>query len=286
MNNKIFTKSTLVDIFFIILGSFMGSIGINMFLTHANLLSGGVAGISLIFQYRFNIPAGYIVFFLNVPLFILGAKKLNSRFMICSLIGMLTLSLSLILTRPISNLVDINDKLLYCIYGGVINGIGYGLVFTHHGSTGGTDILSMIIRKHYNNFNIGKITFSINFIIVSFSVIIFGLPSALYTLIAMYIASYVTDQVIRGFNKSKCLMIVTEKEEETKNYIMKKLNRGVTFLYGEGAYTHKDRKVIMCIIGLAELPKLKRMIKCIDEHAFITIFDASEVQGKGFRSDL
>lgn len=286
MNNKILTKSTFVDIFFIILGSFMGSIGINMFLSNAHLLSGGAAGISLIIQYLFNIRAGYIVFLINIPLFILGAKKLNKRFMLCSLIGMFTLSVSLVLTQPISNLVNINDNLLYCIYGGVINGIGYGLVFTHHGSTGGMDIVSMLIRKRYTNFNIGKIIFGLNFIIVTFSAFIFGLPSALYTLIAMYIASFVTDQVIRGFNKSKCLMIITEKEDEIKNYIVHKLHRGVTFLYGEGAYTHKSKKVILCIIAITELPKLKRMVKCIDETAFITIFDASEVQGKGFKGDL
>jgi uncharacterized membrane-anchored protein YitT (DUF2179 family) len=268
------------------LGSFMGSIGINMFLTHANLLSGGAAGISLIIQYLYGIKSGYIVFVLNIPLFILAGKKLNRRFTIYSFIGMLTLSISLVLTQPISNVVNINDNLLYCIYGGVINGIGYGLVFTHHGSTGGTDIVSMLIRKRYTNFNIGKIIFSLNFIIITFSTFIFGLPSALYTLIAMYIASFVTDQVIKGFNKSKCLMIITEKEDEIKEYIMKKLNRGVTFLYGEGAYTSKHKKVILCIIGLPELPKLKRMIKCIDETAFITIFDASEVQGKGFKGDL
>jgi uncharacterized membrane-anchored protein YitT (DUF2179 family) len=286
MNNKILYKINYIDILFILLGSFLGSIGINMFLSHAQLLSGGAAGIALIFQYVFNVKAGYIVLLINIPLFLLGIRKLNNRFMIYSLIGTVNLSLSLILTQPISNLLNINDKLLYCIYGGVINGIGYGLVFTHHGSTGGTDIISMLIRKRNSNYNIGKINFTINFFIVSISALIFGLSSALYTLIAMYIASFVLDSVIKGFNRSKCVIIISEKEDKIKEYIMNKMNRGITYLHGEGAYSHKEEKIIFCVVSIAQLPILKKVVQSIDDRAFFTIFDTSEVQGKGFKEDL
>jgi uncharacterized membrane-anchored protein YitT (DUF2179 family) len=286
ISTKISYRNNLKDIPFILIGSFMASIGINMFLTHAKLLSGGVAGIALIFQYLFDIKAGYLIFLLNIPLFMLGFKKLNKRFMIYSLIGMVNLSVCLIITEPISNVLNINDKLLYCIYGGVINGIGYGIVFSHHGSVGGMDIISMLIRKKYTNFNIGKINFGINFIIVVISAFIFGLPVALYTLITMYIASFVLDSVIKGFNKSKCVMIISEKENEIKEYIMNKLHRGATFLNGEGAFSQRNKKVILCVVSLRELPMLKRVVQTIDSQAFFTIFDTSEVQGKGFRDDL
>ena len=286
MNNKILNKDNFIDILFIIFGSFIGSIGVNMFLIHAKLLSGGVTGIALIFQYLFKIQAGYTILLLNIPLFILSAFKLNKTFTIYSLVGTLTISLSLIFTQPAANILNINDNLLYCLYGGVVNGIGFGLVFAHNGSTGGLDIISMLIRKKYTNFNIGKISFIVNLVIVLISSLIFGLPIALYTLIAMFITSLVLDNVVKGLSQKKLVLIITEKEEEIADIIMTQLHRGVTNIYGEGAYTKKQRKILYCIIPLSQLPELKVIVKTMDNTAFLTIADASEVEGKGYRSIL
>jgi len=286
MNKAKIYKTNIVDILFIILGSFLGSIGVNMFLIHASLLSGGVTGLALITQYLFKIQAGYTILILNIPLFLLSLKKLSRRFSLYSLVGILTFSISLILTEPISNILNINDKLLYCIYGGVINGIGFGLVFAHRGSTGGFDIISMLIRKKFTNYNIGKISFGINLIIVTISAIIFGLPNALYTLIAMFTTSIVLDNVVKGLNQSKAVLIITEKEEEVAKLIMKRLNRGVTYLYGEGAFTKERKKILYCIIPLSQLPELKEIIINTDNRAFLSISDASEVQGQGFRPSI
>lgn len=286
MDTKSLNKDNIIDLLFIILGSFLGSIGVNMFLIHAKLLSGGVTGLALIFQYLFKIQAGYIILLLNIPLFILSVKKLNRKFTIYSLVGTLSFSLSLILTHPISNILNINDKLLYCLYGGVINGIGFGLVFVHHGSTGGFDIVSMLIKRKYSNLNIGKISFGINLIIVTISAFIFGLPNALYTLIAMYITSFVLDNVVKGLNQTKSVFIITEKEEIVSELIMVKLHRGVTYLYGEGAYSKEHRKILYCIVPLPQLPELKNIVTSVDTKAFISISDASEVQGKGFKRSL
>lgn len=286
MDTKSLNKDNLIDLLFIILGSFLGSIGVNMFLIHAKLLSGGVTGLALIFQYLFKIQAGYIILLLNIPLFILSVKKLNRKFTTYSLVGTLSFSLSLILTHPISNILNINDNLLYCLYGGVVNGIGFGLVFVHHGSTGGFDIVSMLIKRKYSNLNIGKISFGINLIIVTISAFIFGLPNALYTLIAMYITSFVLDNVVKGLNQTKSVFIITEKEEEVSELIMTNLNRGVTYLYGEGAYSKEHRKILYCIVPLPQLPDLKNIVTSVDKKAFLSISDASEVQGKGFKRSL
>ncbi|MBV7276541.1 YitT family protein [Clostridium thailandense] len=286
MNTKFLNKNNIIDLLFIIFGSFLGSIGVNMFLIHAKLLSGGVTGVALIFQYVFKIQAGYVILLANIPLFILSLKKLDKKFTIYSLVGTLSFSLSLILTQSISNILNINDNLLYCLYGGVINGIGFGLVFTHRGSTGGFDIVAMIIRKKYSNFNIGTISFAINLVIVTISAGIFGIPSALYTLIAMYITSFVMDKVVKGLHQSKSVFIITEKEEEVSKLILSNLNRGVTYLYGEGAYTKEEKKILYCIVPLSQLPELKNIVTNVDKKAFISISDASEVQGKGFRNGL
>lgn len=283
MSKKILSKEDIIDLLFIILGSFIGSIGINLFLTHAKLLSGGVTGIALILQYLFKIQAGYTTLLLNIPLFFLSLKKLDKKFTIYSLVGILSFSFSLILTTPISNILNINDNLLYCLYGGVVSGIGLGLVFAHRGSTGGLDIVSVLIRRKYSNFEIGNISFALNLIIVVISAFMFGLPSALYTLIAMYIMSFVVDNVVNGLNQSKSVFIITKHEETISKLIMEKLNRGVTYLYGEGAYTKKERKILYCIVSLSQLPELKKIVSSVDNEAFLTISNTSEIQGKGFK---
>lgn len=282
MNILKLRKENIIDLLYITSGSLIGSVGINMFLSHAKLLSGGITGIALIFQYLFNIEAGVLVIVLNIPLFILSFIKLDKKFTIYSLTGMIVLSVSLILTHPVSKIVNINDKLLYCIYGGVINGIGYGLVFAHHGSTGGFDIVSMLIKKKYSNLDIGTIIFSINLFIVGISAVLFGLPVALYTLIAMYIQNFVLDHVVKGLGRKKLVFIISNKEDEIEQLILTRLKRGATVLYGEGAYTDEERKVLYCIIPLSQLPELKRIVTRLDDKAFLTIVDAAEVQGKGF----
>lgn len=286
MTTKFLNKNDFINFLFIILGSLIGAIGVNMFLIHAKLLSGGVTGLALIFQYLFKIQAGYVIIILNIPLFILSIIKLDKKFTIFSLIGTLAFSSSLILTEPISNILNINDSLLFCLYGGVVSGIGSGLVFAHRGSTGGLDIISMLFKRKYTNFNIGRISFYINLVIVSISAFIFGLPSALYTLIAMYITSFVIDNIVKGLNQSKAVFIITKKEEIISELIMVKLNRGVTYLYGEGAYNKDSKKILYCVVTLSQLPELKNLVTSIDEKAFISISDTSEIHGKGFKSGL
>lgn len=286
MTTQNVNNQNVKNIIFIMLGALISSIGINMFIVHANLLSGGVSGVALIVQYITSFPAGYTMFLLNVPLLILSYKKLNIKFTIFSVIGIVSLSVWLVVTRSTTNILHIKDPLLLCLYGGVLNGTGIGIVLSNHGSTGGLDIISIILKKKYDNFDIGKISLMCNFIIVSMGAIFFGLTSALYTLVSMYITSYIMDKTIKGFNRQKMILIVTNKEEEVSNAIIDNLRRGVTFLYGEGAYSRIERKVLYCIVPLTQLPQLKLIVQSVDEAAFISILDVAEVQGKGFKNGI
>ncbi|MGB9808628.1 MAG: YitT family protein, partial [Caldanaerobacter sp.] len=186
---ELFNKDGLKSIFFILIGTLMSALGINMFLVHAKLLSGGVSGIALIIQYFTRFPAGYTIFILNIPLLILSYKKVNLRFTVFTIIGTISLSFFLVLTYSLKNLLSIDDPLLLSLYGGVLNGLGMGIVFSNHGSTGGLDIISVIVKKKYDNFEIGRISFTVNSIIVALGAVFFGLTSALYTLVSMYITS-------------------------------------------------------------------------------------------------
>ena len=264
----------------------ISSLGINLFLSKAKLLSGGASGIALIIQYLFKFPAGYTVLLLNIPLLILSYKCLNKRFTILTFVGTISFSLFLILTAPLKGVIDTNDTLLLCLYGGVIDGIGIGLIFSNHGSAGGLNIISALIKVKYDNFNIGQISFCINIVIVCIATLFFGVTSALYTVAAMYITAEVTDRIIHGLSRQKLVLIITKKEKEISNGILYKMHRGVTFLYGEGAYTGKYEKILFCTVPLRQIPELKLIIKDIDIEAFMIIIDASEVKGKGFKNDL
>lgn len=272
----------IIDFILITLGCFIASAGVNIFLVNAELLSGGVTGIALILQYLFNIPSGISTFLINIPLIILSYKLLSKRFTIYTTIGMSASSLFLVLTNNIPDFFKLDDTLLYCIYGGVLCGLGYGLVFSRNGSTGGIDIVSMILRKRNSNLEIGKLGFTFNIFIILLAAIIFNPSKALYTLISIYIQATVLDKVISGFNSKKLLLILTEKEEEVIKYVIKDMNRGVTSLIAEGEYTHNLKKMLYVAVTTPQMVRLKRKILMIDPNAFITIIDVSEVNGKGF----
>lgn len=276
-------KNNLLDIILIFLGCMIASLGVNLFLVHAKLLSGGATGVALILEYTLKIPSGIVILIINIPLIILSYKKLDRYFTIYTTIGMFCLSVSLMITRSFTQFINIeNDLLVLCIYGGVLCGIGYGLVFLRNGSTGGNDIITMLIRKKYSNFNIGGLGFSLNIIIVCIGAIIFGLPQALYTIISLFIQSLVLDKMLKGFNSKKLLLILTRKEKEIIEYVIKDLNRGITSLFAEGEYTHDKKKMLYCIVSPHQMVELKTVVHNIDPGAFITIVDVSEVRGKGF----
>lgn len=284
MNNLLKSKTFILDVILIFLGCIIASLGVNLFLTHAKLLSGGATGIALIFQYLLAVPAGIVVFIINLPLFFLSYKKLSKSFTLYSAIGMLSLSAALIITKPLASFVKVDDMLLYCIYGGVLCGIGYGIVFLRNGSTGGTDIITMLIRQKYSNFEIGKLGFIINCIIVIVGALIFGVPRALYTLLSIFIQGAVLDRVLRGLNSKKLMLIITKESQNIIDFVIEDMNRGVTSIPIEGEYTHMKKKMLYCIVTTSEMLVLKNKVYDIDPKAFITIMDTSEVKGKGFKS--
>ncbi|GAA0071520.1 YitT family protein [Clostridium sardiniense] len=278
------SKTFILDVILIFIGCIIASLGVNLFLTHAKLLSGGATGVALIFQYLTGVQAGIVVFIINLPLFLISYKQLSKSFTLYSAIGMVSLSLALIITKPLSALIKVDDILLYCIYGGVLCGAGYGLVFLRNGSTGGTDIITMLIRKKYSSFEIGKLGFILNCIIVIVGAIIFGIPKALYTLLSIFVQGVVLDRVLRGLNSRKLMLIITNESQAIINFVIKDMHRGVTSIPIEGEYTHKKAKMLYCIVTTREMLSLKNEIYAVDPMAFITIMDTSEVKGKGFKS--
>jgi len=281
-------KDLCKKIVLIIFGSFILSVAVNLFIIPNKLLSGGLSGIGLMLQYIFDIPMGITILILNIPLLILSILKINKKFTVLTILGTISFSVFLIITSPLNTVlapVEEAYRLLYCIYGGVLSGIGVGIVFSNEGSTGGMDIIAIYAKKKYD-IEIGIVSFTINFLIVAVGSILFDFKVGLYTLIVMYITSSVMERVINGLNRRKMLLIVSEKEKDVSEAMMNNFNRGVTILYGEGAYTNHRKNVIYCVVSLTQLPQIKRVIKDIDQEAFISIIDIAEVQGNGFKSPL
>ncbi|ABK61253.1 YitT family protein [Clostridium novyi] len=279
MSKRDFAKKT----FLIIFGSLLNAVALNLFLIPINLLSGGVSGISLILLYLFKIPAGLSLLLLNIPLLIIAFFKTDKKFTFFTIVGTVSLSLTIMLTSPLSKILTSSptNRLLYAIYGGVLSGLGVGIIFSNHGSTGGIDIISMIIKKKFD-VDVGFASFIFNLIIVSVGSSFLGIETGLYTLIMMYITGAFTDRVLRGFSKQKMLIIVTRKQQDMASAIMNKLHRGITILYGEGAYTKEKINILYCIVSPRQVPRIKQLVGEIDENAFISITDTAEVQGQGF----
>jgi uncharacterized membrane-anchored protein YitT (DUF2179 family) len=275
--NIVYVKRAVI----ILLSSLLFSLSINLFLAPNKFLSGGVSGIALILQYVTGLSAGYSVILINIPLLILSIKQLNKEFTLLTTLGIVSQSVFLILTRGVSQYYQTNDLLLASICAGVINGFALGNIFKCHGSLGGTDIITMIVRRKAN-FNLGKASFAINLVIVSIGSVIFGVEKGIYTLIAMYITSSVIDQVIKGFNKKNLVFIVTSKEEAIVDRITHDLRRSATVLKGKGAYSKMDKTVIYCVVATTQIPRVKQIVEKTDTGAFMSILDASQVQGKGF----
>lgn len=286
MNMQTITNNLRIkDVAFIILGCLLSSIGLNMFIVHAKLYSGGVSGLAILIQYITKFPAGYTIMLANIPLLVISFKKLNIRFTIYSLIGTICYSVFLVITKDLQTIISTNDTLLYCLYGGLLNGLGIGLTYANHGSMGGINIITMLFKKKHDNYDVGKIGLIFNCLIVCIATLLNGILTALYTLISMYITAVVTDKIIHGMVRKKLLFIITEKEKEVCDYIITYMHRGATILNGQ-TLTGKERKVLYCIVHLSHLPELKYSIQNIDKDALISVIDASEVDGKGFDSSI
>lgn len=270
-------------LFYIIIGNLLVSIAINVFFVPHGLLSGGVGGLGIMVQYLWEIPTGISVFIINLPIFLMGYKMLDKKFLVYAFMSTFIFSFILTATKGISNYVYVDDILLASIFGALFNGLGMGLMFKNGTCQGGFDVVAAILKRKYN-VNIGTGLMTVNTVIISLSSLLFSYKRAMYTLIALYIAYQILDKVQTGFNIQKNIIIVSDKSDELAVAIIQELKRGVTFLNGQGGYTQDDKNIIYCILSSREIAKLKEILERIDPSAFFTINDVVEVKGSGFKS--
>lgn len=263
-------------------GVLMTAIGINLFLVPHHLVSGGISGLSLALNYLTQLPTGLWILIFNIPIFLLAWKSLGRAFFFASLLGMLLLSLFTLLTLPLSHLHVLKSPLIATLFGGALRGLGIGCVLRVNSSQGGTDILGALIRKR-TSMSMGSISLILNGCIIVFSGIMFGAEVAALGILSIFMEAMATDRVIQGFDTSRAITIITTKPEEIAQEIIKHLDRGVTYLNGEGAFSHTPRKVLYTVVSLRQLARVKYYVQLHDPKAFVTVAEVSEVVGKGFR---
>lgn len=273
--------------FVIALGSAVYALGFQYFMFPNAIVSGGISGIAMIINRLTQLPVGMLTIALNIPLFIAAWKQFGSGFLLGSVAGVM-LSSVFIDFMAITGYAATDDMLLACIVGGAIKGAGLGIICYVGASTGGVDIVAKIVRRRYPHFNMGTLILWLDVGIIAAYAIIFRLyESAMYAVVAMFVVTKVIDLVLYGFNTSVLCYIISDSSSDIVEEIVSgNLHRGVTLLNGEGAYSHKEKHVIMCVVKHSQITEIRRLVRRIDEHAFVIVTDAKNVFGKGFESIL
>jgi len=260
----------------IALGSALCAVALNGILIPREFLSGGFTGLALIIHYLFpTFPIGAIYFLLNVPNFAFGWKYVGRRFFLYSGAGMFIFSAAI---QTIHVRLPVYDYLLSALLAGILVGIGSGIILKSLGSAGGTDILSVVLLKLFS-IRLGTTILAFNGIILVAAAALFTLEMALYTLIYLYISSYMLNLVVTGLNQRKAVYIISPQWKEVSQKIIEELQRGVTILKGEGGFTGKDQHILYTVITFRELSRLKGLIRRLDPDAFVVVSETLEVMG-------
>ncbi|MGI5985223.1 MAG: YitT family protein [Clostridiales bacterium] len=276
------TLKTALDFLKILLGSVIFAIGIQFFFHPATLLSGGVTGIAMIVNYLTGAPVGIMIVVINIPLFIIAFRNYGWSFMAGSLWGMLTSSVAIDLLSFVTP--DITaEPFLAAVYGGILTGLGLGIVYTTGSTTGGTDVIAKLIREKFPYVNFGTMILALDgAVIAAYAAIFRKYENAMYTVIAVYIAARVIDLVLYGSSQSKLCHIISEHSDDIKMAIVQKLHRGVTVLQGKGAYSGQDKQILLCVVKRQQIVEIKKIVKNIDQRAFVIVTDTRDVFGEGF----
>ncbi|RBA04630.1 YitT family protein [Staphylococcus arlettae] len=275
-------NKTLRDIILVIIGSFIFSAGVNTFIITADLGEGGVTGLAIVLYYAYHISPGLTNFVLNALLIAVGYKFLSRRSMLLTILATVLISVFLGLTE--SWQVDSNNILVNAIFGGTCVGLGIGVIVLAGGTTAGTTILARIANKYLDVSTPYALLF-FDLIVVLISLTVIPLPSALVTVISLYIGTKVMEFVIEGLNTKKAMTIISQKPDEVAKVIDEKVGRGLTILNGRGYFTKEDKDILYIVITKTQVTKAKRLIKQTDEDAFLVVHDVRDVYGNGFLID-
>lgn len=277
---KINSKSTVKRHIQFVLGCFLIAVSYNLFLAPNNIVAGGVGGFAIIINYLTGIENFIVILIADVLLLILSYFLLGKKKTKATILGSILFPLFVSLTSDIGRIIEIdtNQLLLISVFGGVVYGFGAGMIYKAGFTTGGTDIINQIISK-YLKISMGNSMLYCDGTIVLLTAFVFGPTHFMYSIIVLYVISFMSDRVILGVSDSKAFYIVTQEESKIKEYIIKYLNHGVTVFNAKGGYAKENQTVLMCVLPTKDYYKLKEGIHEIDPNSFFVVTDAYEVFG-------
>lgn len=283
----------LKDIISIYIGTLIASVAINVFLVPCKLAPGGATGVSILINYLSGINVGYLIFLINVPIFLLGVKFFGKSYGAKTLAGILFLSVNVDLVGKILKHININfidfsqssNILLGTLYGGVLMGVGLGIVIKNGGTTGGSDILAGVLHKLFR-IPIGQGLIMIDSTVMICAGFIFGAEKALYALINLYATGLIINKLVSGAKNAKLAYIITNNIEAVRKIIVEDLGKTGNYSKAEGLYTKQNKDVIMTVLRDREIHILKELLLEVDKEAFVIVSDVNEVMGRGYTFDL
>lgn len=277
------SKNFILSYFWITLGLFLNALAWTAFLIPAKIVGGGITGIGTLIYYALDYPpVGITVLSVNVILIIIAIKVLGASFGIRTVYGVIVISLFLSILQNFFRTPVVNDAFMAAIIGGILGGVGIGITFTYGGSTGGTDIIAMLIMK-YKNYSPGKILLTIDVFVIMSSFFVFGsLEKIVYGYVTMAVANYSLDMFLEGSKQTLQIFIFSKEYSAIADRINLELKRGVTVLNGQGWYSKQNLQVLLIIVRKSEVEYVYRIIKEEDSNAFMSMNSVMGVFGKGF----
>jgi uncharacterized membrane-anchored protein YitT (DUF2179 family) len=282
-----YVKKQVTPVLLIILGCTIMGLAYSLFLIPHHFVPGGVSGLSIILNYFFKLPVGAMIIVLNIPIFVFGLRTMGKKYVLKSLVGMVVSSVLIDFFNQVLKIHSATDnKILASIYGGILLGVGLGIVFRGRASTGGSDIIGMVVSK-YTGISIGFGIMITDFIVISASGFAFHeLEAPLYGYIVLFLSTKVIDMILEGWNYSKLVIITSSRTAEIEDFILNTLERSGTALKSRSLYLNREGEIIMTVIHRKQLAELRDFVRDIDPQAFLIINDTYDVLGKGFKSTL
>lgn len=283
---ELLRKSKIMEYVLLIIGTCLVAVAVNVVYEPLNMVTGGVSGLAIVIKALTNgiidggVPIWLTNLLINIPLFAAAIFLKGKRFAGKTLLATVTFTVALYVIPSVG--LPFQDYLLASVFGGVISGVGIGLVFITKATTGGTDLLGMLIQRFLKHYTIAQLLMVIDGSIVLAGAAVFGLDKALYAIIAVYINSKVVDGILEGLKFAKVTYIISDNYEVIANKILEGMKRGVTGIEARGMYSNKSKQMLFCVVSKKELSTVIEIVSSVDKKAFVIVSDVREVMGEGF----
>lgn len=278
--SRVFNAKTFRQYALMLIGCLIGAASYPLFLEPNHIAPGGLTGITMILNYYFAVPIGLGSLVLNIPLIILGWRLIGARFILRTVLATVLFSVLIDLMNfdPLSL-----DPMLAAVFGGVMLGFGLALIIRGNATTGGTDLLARIVHHRQRAISIGSFLFAFDLAVILLAWLFMSVQHALYAIVCVFVSAKVLDQALLGIGTDKACYVISREPDRIAKRVMDELERGVTVLNASGAYSGREFKMLLSIVGRLETVKIKQIVQEEDPQAFMFITDTHETLGEGFR---